>query len=178
MTIEQKLLKIQQKALSYLDDAESMSVGFKGTEEVVYDLQFITDKLKKVSIFQERLSDLQLKLTRAQIELQQLFSTTKSHLTMKEREFKESDEYKEESRESKTTWLGNQLQSIVDQHEQVKTTLSMVSEVKKAVSDRAQMMKRLDSDLRLHSKLFEAGVIAGATSPSSYTGDQTDEVEL
>ena len=43
-----------------------------------------------------------------------------------------------------------------------------VSEVREAVGERAAMIRRLDSDLRLHARLYEVKVAGGALPPPGF----------
>lgn len=155
--------------MALMDDAMALSLGLS-EDDSVYDLTFISKKLAICATYQERLSDIMMKLTMRSIEVHRVSSGQRRLLEMKERELKEGVEYAALAREEKGPWLGKNLQERRDEAERWNTLKRVVLEVKEAVSERAQMMKRLDSDLRLHSKLYEAKVAAGATSRRSFTG--------
>lgn len=172
-----KTAELEEQIMDLLDNGQSMKVGLS-EEDSDYDLNFISSKLAKLSVYQERLSDIQMKLTRISLEVKRVGSQKSSILRLKEREIRSSDEYHNLTREEKTPWLATQLETVREDAEEWKILGQLVSEVKEAIGERAGTMKRLDSDIRLHAKIFEAKVAAGATSPSSYTGNSTEEVEI
>jgi len=176
-TNQPNLDDLELRILQLLDDATSMQVGLTD-DDSEYDLNFISDKLKKVSVYQERLSDILMKLTRMSLEIKKRSTTCRSLSLLKEKELKASDGYQEQERSARSYWVENQLSDLRQEAERWEILARMVSEVKEAVAERAGTMKRLDSDIRLHTKIYEARVAAGATSPASYTGHSTTEVDI
>jgi hypothetical protein len=170
---------LSELVLKLLEDAADMHLSLS-EEDSAYDLNFIREKLAKVGVFQERLSDIQMKLTRVSIDANVLVGQTKQQLSTKERELKLSSDYRDKPRAEKTPWLEDQLSGLREDSENWLGLFRLVSEVKEAVGNRVSTMKRLDSDLRLHAKLYEEGVRAGATSPSAPTrgSKEIDEVDL
>lgn len=83
-------------------------------------------------------------------------------------------------RDRKTAWLEQELQGLREEAEQWKLFKGVVSEVRKAVEERSQTMKRLDSSLRLHAKLIEMAPPEGRgpTSSNAYTGPKAGEVDI
>lgn len=169
--------QLEKTVLGYLDDAMGMRLGLT-EDDSDYDLSFICTKLALCSTYLERLSDIQLKLSKITIEVTRTAAETQSLYRLKEVEVKASDSYRNQSRDQKTSWLMAKLKGERETADQWSTIKKVVSEIKDAVGERALMMKRLDSDIRLHSKLYDARVAAGATSPNSYTGSNTDEIDL
>lgn len=169
---------IEQELLRALDDTMSMSIGLSSGEDADYDLNYISDKLKLVSVYQERLSDLLLKITKIGLEVTQTSRAKMALAGLKSKQLKASEEYRELPTNEKGHWLANQLLDLEGDAEVWKTLSEVVSEVKKAITERVATVRRLDSDIRLHAKIYEARVAAGATSPSSYTGNQTDEIDI
>lgn len=169
--------EIETEIMALLDLATGMKVGLS-EDDSDYDLNFISEKLAKISVYQERLSDIQMQLTRYTMEIRRVGSQKASLHRLKERELKGSDEYEQLSRSEKSLWLGTQLEEFREAAEEWKMLGTLVSEVKEAVGERAGTIKRLDSDIRLHTKIYEAKVAAGATSPTSYKGSSTEELDI
>lgn len=169
--------EIEANLMSLLNDASEMQIGLS-EDDADYDLNFISSKLALVSVYQERLSDIQMKITRITIEVRRVGSQTHSLHKLKERQLKGSDEYDNTPRSEKTLWLDNQLTEVREAAEEWRIMGQLVSEVKEAVGERAGTIKRLDSDLRLHTKIFEAKVAAGATSPTSFTGSSIEGLDI
>lgn len=174
---QQRRDEVEAQLLSYLDDAATLQVGM-AEDDSQYTLNFISEKLALASLYQERLGDLGMKIARLSIEVRRASGAAQSLLKLKHRQFKGSVDYQDLPRDEKSLWLEDQLSDYQEDHEGWKLLQSMVSEVKEAVADQANVVKRIDSDLRLHSKLYEQKVAAGATSPDSYTGNNTDEIEI
>jgi len=168
---------IEAQLMGLLDDATAMEVRMS-EDDSHYDLNFISAKLALVSTYLERLSDIQMKLTRHSLEIIRVARANKALLAMKEKELKASDEYAETPVHQKGFWLANQLQDLTQASENWQGLVFVVSEIKTVVNERAGTMKRLDSDIRLHSRLYEQKVAAGATSPASYTGAKVGEIEI
>lgn len=168
---------IEQYIEGALDDALAMELGLS-EDDSDYDLHFITQKLAKVSTYQERLSDIMLRLTKIGLEVSRVASTKASGLNVRTGSLKSSQAYLDQPRASRSEWLSNQLESARVDAEKWTILRSAVSSVKDAVAERASTMKRLDSDLRLQTRLLEARVAAGASSPYSFPGGNGDEVEL
>lgn len=169
--------EIEAELFKLLEDATSMQVGL-ADDDSEYDLNYISDKLKKISVYQERLSDIQMKLTRMSLEVIKMARATQGVLNLRERELKATDEYRDTPLNEKALWTANRLGEVGKEAETWRALSKMVSEIKDAVAERAGTMKRLDSDIRLHTRIYEARVAAGATSPASYTGHSTTEVDI
>ena len=164
-----KLDELEQELMSILDQAGSMELQLS-EDDSEYDLKFLSEKLAKVSVFQERLSDLQVRLARINIYVKQTAKRAESALRAYTTELKMSKEYEEQPRATKTPWLEQQTSERRAQTDKWMDLAFVVSEVKDAVNERQGTMKRLDSDLRLHSRLFEAKVAAGAAPRPSFPG--------
>jgi len=168
-----------EKLNSYLEDAINMRIGFDKDEDADIDLTFLTSKLKKATIFIERLSDISLQLTKIGMEVNRRDREFVARLTRREKEIRASSEYAGQPNAEKGLWMANQLQPLKDETAEWRDLKEMVSEIKEAVNERAGTLKRLDSDIRLHARLYEELVKAGgAASPTSFTGNSTQEVDL
>lgn len=169
--------EISTRIFRYLDDAMEMKLELSD-DDSDYDLHFIGKKLAVCSTYQERLSDIALHLTKIAIEVTRYAAAATSLRNLKSTQLKASEAYSEQPRGERAEWLQNQLREVSEQAETWGQLRTAVSQVKEAVADRAGTMKRLDSSLRLHSKLLESKIAAGATSPYGFTGGSTDEIDL
>jgi len=162
---------LEERVMFLLEDATNMTLGLSA-DDSEYNLTFIREKVAKCSTYQERISDVMMKLTKVSIEVQKVSHGKKLELLFKTNELKDSKEYKEAPRNEKAAWLQTQ--------ESWNTLKRVVSEVKEAVGERAQTLKRLDSDLRLHTKLLEMTNEEGrgASSPDAFTGPSSKEVDI
>lgn len=164
--------------MELLDKAAEMRLGLS-LEESEYDISYIAEKLIQCSRMLEKLSDYALELTRVAIHVNQRALTEQALLDLQETQIKASQEYENEPRNSKKAWLREQLQEKEETARRWMDLKRAVSEVRGAVEERTQTMKRLDSDLRLHSKLFEAKVATGALPPPGFKPDSsTEELSL
>lgn len=176
-TQKDKIDLLAAQAMEVFEQAASMKLGLS-EDESAYDLTFIRSKLAICSTYQERLSDMMMKLSRISIETTRILQSNKAHHSLKEKRLKATEDYRKTHVTEKGAWLADQLRDEEESILSWQQLHSLVSEVKEAVAERASTMKRLDSDLRLHSKLYEAGVAAGATAPTSFTGSSTAELDI
>lgn len=150
-----------------LEQATNLNLGLS-EDDSAYDLTFITKKLAVCSSHLEKLSDMQMELTKIMLQVTPPTFAAASLLKLKEGDFKSSDEYEEIARSKKRAWLREQLGKLTENAERWMQLRRAVSEVREAVGERSQTIKRLDSDLRLHARLYEARVAAGATPRLSF----------
>ncbi|HEC60638.1 MAG TPA: hypothetical protein ENI27_00095 [bacterium] len=171
--------ELNEQVMGLLDDAQAMKIGLT-TDESKYNLYFIREKVTRCATYQERISDVMMKLTRVSIEVQRIAMGKKLELMFKTNELKSGDEYKDLSRDEKTSWLQSNLRGAQEETESWISLKRVVSEVKEAIGERANTLKRLDSDLRLHTKLLEmmGEEGRGATSPTAFTGSNSEEVDI
>lgn len=171
--------EVEARVLQLLDDGSSMTLGLT-TEDSDYNIDFVRQKLALCSTYLERLSDISMKLTRISVEVTRAARGVSQTLKIRMNQLKATDGYREQSREQKTPWLLSATRGEQEAAERWNGLRSVVSEVKDAIGERAQTMKRLDSDLRLHSKLIELAPQEGrgATSPRSYTGSSASEIDI
>lgn len=175
-----KLTKPQEleiEVLSLFDQASDLR-PVMSEEDSAYDLVYISEKLAKCSSFMEKLSDIQIKLTKIALGATRANHNGSYLLKLKIEELKASEECEALPRSKRNYWLQQKTVQAKEELNDWNHLNRLVSEVREAVSDRVQMMKRLDSDVRLHQKLLEAKVAAGATSPNSYTGSSERDLEL
>jgi len=170
--------KLNKEVLDRLDDALNCELGMS-EDDSDYDLNFISQKLAKCSSYMERLSHIQMQLTKISIGANRTARDDTALLKLKEVDLKASGEYDNITpRGMKSKWVQDQLSALRKETQDWMNLARAVSEVKDAVGERAGTMKRLDSDLRLHCKLYEAKVAAGATSSVSFKVSDAKEVDL
>lgn len=169
--------KIEQECLGLLDQAMSMEVGLDNGE-ADYDLNFIASKLKAVTIFMERLSDIQIMLTKYTIVVRQQASNCETIHKIAKEQLHVKPEFRNIPAVDRVVLEREQLGETLTTWERWRDVAATLTLVNNAVSDRAGTIKRLDSDLRLHSKLYEQRVAQGATSPHSFKGASIEEIDV
>lgn len=174
-TVPDIIVELETKVLGHLDGALGMELKLSG-DDGDYSLQFVRQKLALCSTFQERLSDIMMKLTRISIDVTKQMAASRYLHEAKVAEVKASGPYKDAPREHKGNLLRANTQEEQNLSDRWITLRRVVSEIKEAIGERAQTMKRLDSDLRLHSRLLEMvpPENRGSTSPTSFTGSRPD----
>jgi len=169
--------EIEETILGYLEHAIEMRLELS-EDDSDYDLHFITKKVAQVSAYTERLSDMMLQLTKIGIQCTRCAGDMAASMRLKTESLKASEEYGDTPRSARAEWLSNQLEGPREEAERWKQIAAAVSSIKEAVAERASTMKRLDSDLRLQSKLLEAKIAAGATSSNSFLGAGTSSIDI
>ena len=168
---------LYEVALRLLDQATAMKLRLRAGD-VDYDINFIQTKLGVAGVYMERLSDIQMKLTRMSIDTHKMIERAKFACHQRDAQLKLSTSYQTLKRTEKGPWLQQQL---VRERGELDSWISLsraLTQVCEAVTARAQTMNRIDSQLRTHAKLFEHGVRAGATSATAYTGADLDRIDV
>jgi hypothetical protein len=160
---------VEKELNDYLDVALACEVKL-GDDDSAYDLKFIGQKLHLCSTFTEKLSECTINLTRLSIMVNQVATAKRGLSQVRGGRLRASKEYSDLPRAERAEWLANQLEDDQLEAERWVQLKSAVSHVKEAVADRAQSVKRIDSDLRLQSKLLEVGIAHGASNPNSFQG--------
>lgn len=160
----------QDSCMALLDELEKYTVGLS-PDDSVYTLNYIAEKLALVGAFQEQIGEQSIKLSRLQIFSKTSLEHARGKFRTKERLMKGSAEYIEEPRESKTNWLERQLLKEREELELWSSVFIVVSEVKEAIADRQNTLRRIDSDLRLHTSLLEQRVRQGSLPTPSLKGE-------
>lgn len=172
--LPEELQEPAQRAVQVLDDVMSMEVSLSQKEED-YDFRYIGSKLAVISYYMELLSDKGVMLARDLLTLKQRTVRLRSSLRVRTRELKASPHYVDAPRAEKTDWLEGKLEETTSKLEFYQGIQEVLSEVKQVVADRVQLMRRLDSTLRLQQKLLEARV--GLQDPAQFPKD-TDGVDI
>lgn len=154
--------ELQDMAESLLDAALSKEIKLS-EDDSVYDFDYIRQKLAKLSEAMEWLSDRSIELTKISLEVSRQKSEYNTLLRITTLEYKHSPVYEALSRSERPDWLESKLQDVLKSGEEWSLTAKFLDEVRGVLGDRVQLMKRLDSDLRLQQKLIDVGVYAGAT---------------
>jgi len=119
-----------------------------------------------------------MKLIHVTINAEAMVAQEQQHYHLRDAEIKLTPEYQQLKRSERGPWLVRQLAQHRAELESWKGLCQLTNQVRQAVSIKAQAFNRLESQLRVHAKLFEAGIHAGATSPTSYTGDRIDPIDI
>jgi len=168
---------IEERLLSLLDDAEKLKLGLSD-DQADYDLIYISGKLAKCSALLETSSDIMMQVSRVSLPVIKTAGSLNIRFAVEEKRLKASLEYRGTELTEKGAWLADQLADLREAVLEWNALKAVVSEIKSAIGERAQTLKRLDSDLRLHSKLYETKVAAGATSPHAFTGADIEEMDI
>jgi len=173
---EKPWIGIQERLLSILDGVLAKKVDL-AQEENAYDISYLRTKLVTLSTMQESLSDTSLQLTQQHLNVLQASTNAAALRRLREATLKESQQYVDLPRGEKTAWLEKEMAVYRDKDEAWRQTLVVSDEVRNAVAERTQTMKRLDSALRLHQKLLEDGVrgIGAFGSPLIPPGKDLDQ---
>lgn len=178
--------EVRDRLEGYLDAALLQRIGLS-EEESVYDIPYIKEKLAKISNISEALSDSQMMATKIHLSVVVQQGEARSRLRLAEEDRRDSGMYKELSREEKTPWISKELAVYRDNEESWSLTLAFSTEVRKQLTDRIQMLRRLDSDLRLHQNLLDVGhrggvmgspLPSGNISVGSTINLEGDEIQL
>lgn len=159
--------QVQAVIMAYLEEVLNMEIRL-GDDDDVYDIGFISQKLHLCSKFSERAAHIMISLTKINIEVTGHAAATLGLSKTVQSRLKASPEYGELPMRERSDWLSNRVEGERQAAEKWQLLRSAVSQVKEAVADRVSTLKRLDSDLRLQSRLLEAKVAAGATNPNSF----------
>lgn len=164
---------IEEKVVGLLEDATAMKLDLS-EDDAAYGLAYITKKLALCSTYLERLSDIEMKLVQIKLAVSKQVANYRGLAKIQEDELKASDEYADVARDARSNWLQKKLELVRQASDDWSNLNKVVCVVREAVASRAQDMKRLNSDVRLHQKLLEARVAGagGATSPNSFTGSR------
>lgn len=157
----------EEVVMGYLHQLMEMKLDLS-SEEGDYDIRYIGAKLAMCSSLLEKMGDIQLKLTKISLEVTKVWAGLDVSLRLMEERLKASDTYQEQPRETKALWLSSSMDSSRDVLVRFTYLRKVVSEVRGALAEKIQMVKRLDSDIRLQQKLLEvqtvrssAGNVAG-----------------
>ena len=167
----QKLKGVEKVVMRMLQDAQDMELSLS-EQDSDYGIEYISQKLAMCSVFTERLASLDIKLVRIQLYVTTSFNKKKWYVTCRESELKSLKEYQDLSRDTKTPWIFSKMRSDMDELEAWKHTSLVVSTVRDVILSRIQVLKRLDSDIRLHQKLLDIKVAAGLVVPKTFTGSK------
>jgi hypothetical protein len=129
-----------------------------------FDLVYISRKLVICSRCIEVLGDISLGLIKDLLQVTLILRKEQERLDSIKREVTGSFSYIQAPRGEKAAILAAQQEECHTREKEWMTRRILVLEVKEAVAERAQTMKRLDSDLRLHGRLYEARLVSGASN--------------
>ena len=162
--------KIETTLLTWLDEVLETELGISD-QDSEYDLIYITQKAAQCAKALETVANVQAKLTRVGLAVTRaahkagvaarLYASGVGQDGVPPTEGEQK--HLLEMADAKDTWV--YLEKVA-------------RETSKAAGDRMQLMRRLDSGLRLQHKLLEARVAAGATPAPGFTGSEVHEETL
>lgn len=163
--------QIETEALALMTAAGELTIDLSENEED-YDLPYIAAQLAKCSSYGERLADMLAALTQVKIEVLREADRAMNALEIAEAEAEISEIYADYKPASKrAAHIRLAVRTEVDEKRAWKGLDATLREVREDVSRRAEMIRRLDSDLRLHQKIIEAKITAGAMGFGNLLGD-------
>ena len=147
-------VEIESQVMLYLDRVIDLKLELS-EDDSVYTLPYLREKLTTCSRQLELASDIGMALTKIQIELRRLVSSKSGLVSIKTMEWRATEEYLKQPSAIRTAWLSQKVMKEHIDFVEWESSLKMVLEVKEAVSEKMTILKRLDSDLRLQTKLLE-----------------------
>jgi len=172
VTAESDLLqKTDDRLQEILNEAMEFHLDLS-EDEAVYDIPYISKKLAQLSTFQEKLRGMTMELTHLAIRVHRRYFAEKSLFELRERKYKYSPEYRNLPRDEKKGWLYEQITEQEATTESWRVLKMVLEEVRQAVSNQIGTMNRLNSDLRLHAKLYDTKVALGAVPRPTFDGKE------
>lgn len=170
--------ELERLVLQYLSDATDLKLSLD-PDEGAYHLAYVSKKITECAVAMEKLSDMQMQLTKISLEVTKFVQDAR-FLLRKELAFLQAGpDYQQMPAAQRAGWLQSKTELREKEVDSLNYLTRVVSEVRGAISDRIQTMKRLDSDVRLHQKLLEGGGLgSNATSASAFTGSKKTDLEL
>lgn len=148
-------------------------------DESDYDLIYIGQRLAKCSASMEQIGHKLMALVRWGMELRKYQAASKRKLQDTLETLKGSDDLVCIPKAERSDWLKKQSEPQQRDLEAWTELLELLETVSEAARDKMQLMKRLDSDIRLHQKLLEAKIAVGAMAPQQFGGSKVGgEIKL
>jgi len=163
--------KIEETILKWLDQVLATELKLSAADSD-YDLDYLTQKTAQCAVALEKIANIQAKLTRVFLAIVKI-----SHQTTVKYKLFSLQVGRDGIPLSKVQ--EDHLAKLFDEKGIWEYLTKVARETGKAASDRQQLMRKLDSSLRLQQKLYESKVAAGLTLPPTFPGKPpTDEVAL
>jgi len=150
----------ETRLLELLEEAASFVVDLPLQEEA-YDTSLIVTKLAACAVYMEKLSGYQLEVSIALMSIGKLVRNSKAKLRKQEMDTKDSQAYKQQDRSEKTVYLEKTVEPFRDELEQHETMRLLLAEAKEGLTEKMNSLRRIDSSLRLQSKLLEEKISLG-----------------
>jgi len=174
----EELRELDKQLKADMAEAVAMNLALP-PEASAYDLEFINEKLAKVGSYMSTLSNMLARHSVINLEVAEVEVNLKNLPREKERELKASPDYDSLPLNQKANWIDRELKSVREENAFWFTLSRTVSEVRRTVLGRMDDMKRLESTIRLQSKILEARVASGATSNIRFpTGHSKGDLDL
>jgi len=174
-TTKEQVEELEKVVVGYLGKAMEMRLDL-GTED--YDLAYIESKLKQCAYVQEQLSDVAMALVRLSLGVSKKTSQGRSLLKIEVAQLTAQPTYLELPPTARESYLQRKTEVLRKEVDLWTGLSSVVSEVKGAIGERVQAIKRLDSDIRQYQRLLEVKGPSGATGPVMRTGARGKDLQL
>lgn len=123
--------------------------------DVDYTLEYIAEKLALVTAYCERLSSHSTLLSRHSIPIIRASKSAKALIRIKNAQFMNSTEYRSKLRGRQKPWLEAQLIPYYQASNNWDVLEKSVAIVQDAIAEKMSTFRKIDSALRLHTKIFE-----------------------
>lgn len=177
MTPEQ----VQDEAVGLMAAAAELAIGLSENEDD-YDLPYIARQLAKCSAYAERAGEMLSRLAVLKVRTLQARDKAQNQLAVRRDELEEEAEHEwKQSRTARPTSAAGRARELnrsLNASEEAaelrgwELAHKVLREVREEVGRRAETIKRMDSDLRLHQRVIEAKVFSGAIPRPGRLGDE------
>jgi len=150
-----------------------------------YTIFYVAEKLVCCTSALSKLGDLAASISLWAIEVAGKMSQLKTLIAMKSRDVKSRSDWKSSTRDEREFLLYDAIKVYQEELDDWELVRVFLSELRILVTTKSQLIKRIDSDLRLQEKLIEAstgksGVAARRqlAATSQYSSDGGSEIQL
>lgn len=152
--------EVTAEAVALMEKSATLVLGLS-EQEADYDLSYLQGKLAKCSAFQERLAEMVTRITQLQVPVLQMRDAAEAQVEAAEAEVIDAG-LKDVPASLRVRYVKGKTAEPRSVFQQWSTTAEVLRAAKRAIEQRADTMKRLDSDIRLHERILEAKIGVGA----------------
>lgn len=174
---ELKAEELAAEALRIFNYVQSLRLDLSD-DDAMYDLTYIGKMTAMCASIMEKVSDAQMQITKLGLEARKWEHGASLVLREEERKLINGKGYKENPISARKDWLKMQLQPFIQEVEVWDQVSKSINEVKETVNERMSTVKRLDSDVRLHHKLYETKVASGMIGKPGLVGKKAESEDL
>jgi len=172
-----KAEEIASEALRIFEFVQGLKLDMSD-DDMMYDLTYIGKMTALCSSIMEKVSDSQMQITKLGLEVRKWQYGATLVLKEEERKLTGSKGYLENPASHRKDWLAAKIQPFKQEVEVWDQLAKSINEVKETVNERMATVKRLDSDIRLHHKLYETKVASGMIGKPGLTGIKAESQDL